>query len=284
VRLTRRGRLALTLSVAGLALVAAGTSYAVFKTPIGPALGLPTTPPCTLTAGQVTRSWTEEEAMTATTVAAVGQRIGATDNGIAAAVARALRGPSDRVVDAAVARDIYRGLPDRARPTAPALAVATALLGRNGPALTCTVSSSGLESGLAAEAPGASGLTARADAVRLDMRAVFAKQILGGFEPQGVSTGHIDGSAHYEGRAIDIFFRPINATNTGRGWVQAHWAVAHAERLHVATVIFDRNVWSARRSSSGWRAYAHPGGPTENPVLLHEDHVHVDVLEGAPQD
>jgi hypothetical protein len=57
--------------------------------------------------------------------------------------------------------------------------------------------------------------------------------------------------------------------------------VAHAEQLSVATVIFDRSIWSAHRSVSGWRDYEHPGGPTDNPILLHEDHVHVDVVEGG---
>ena len=58
-------------------------------------------------------------------------------------------------------------------------------------------------------------------------------------------------------------------------------AVLYRERLHVATVIFDRRVWTARRSVEGWRDYRHPSGDTENPVLMHEDHVHVDVLEGG---
>ena len=51
----------------------------------------------------------------------------------------------------------------------------------------------------------------------------------------------------------------------------------------IATVIFDRSVWTAQRSDAGWRDYRYPGGETDNPVLLHEDHVHVDVFEGRPQ-
>jgi hypothetical protein len=131
-----------------------------------------------------------------------------------------------------------------------------------------------------AEAMGASGLTPRAEALRVAMRQTFGKQNLGGFAPGGVRTGHIEGSAHYEGRAIDIFFRPVSAANQQLGWLQAQWAVAHADGLHVATIIFDRHVWSAERSSSGWRDYVYPDGPTQNPILLHYDHVHVDVLRG----
>jgi hypothetical protein len=59
------------------------------------------------------------------------------------------------------------------------------------------------------------------------------------------------------------------------------WAVAHAGRLDVATVIFDGQVWTSARSLLAWREYRYPGGETDNPVLLHEDHVHVDVHEGG---
>jgi hypothetical protein len=219
--------------------------------------------------------------MTVTTVAAVGHRIGATGNGVAAAVARALKHVDEQVVDAERARAIYRALPNSTRPSGAAQAVADALLGGAGPALTCTVPVFEAARGLSAEEPGATGLTPRAEAVRLAMRDVFGKQILGGFAPGGVSTGHMEGSAHYEGRAIDVFFRPISAANTARGWLQAQWLVAHATQLDIATVIFDRQVWTASRSLSGWRDYGAPDGPTDNPVLLHEDHVHVDVHEGT---
>jgi hypothetical protein len=283
VRLTRRGRLTVTLSVAGLVFASACTAFTLTRTSVGPALGLPTAPPCTLRAGEITRSWTHEQAMTTTTVAAVGQRIEATDNSNAVAVTVALRGRDDHVVDAVAARQIYRALPAGAPPAA-ATTVAAALLGRGGSALTCTVKSLGFGSRLGAETPGPLGLTPRADGLRIAMREVFDKQILGGYAPEGVDSGHIEGSAHYEGRAIDVFFRPVNAVNTQRGWLQTHWAVAHAERLHVATIIFDRQIWSARRSSSGWRDYEPASGPTANAVLLHEDHVHVDVLEGSPGD
>jgi hypothetical protein len=46
-------------------------------------------------------------------------------------------------------------------------------------------------------------------------------------------------------------------------------------------VIFDSSIWSARRSITGWRTYEHPAGPTDNPILMHEDHLHVDVVEGG---
>jgi hypothetical protein len=279
VRLTRRGRLAITLTVTTLAMAAAFATYAITRTSASSTSDARSaSPPCRIDLGRGTVSWTYEQAMTATTVAAMGQRIGATDNDIAAAVSRGLRGRHTREVDAAAAREIYRTLPAAPIPSRRSLARAAALLGKQGPALTCTVRA--LPDLVDAEPIDASGLTARAETLRIAMRETFGKQTLGGFAPSGVHTGHIEGSAHYEGRAIDIFFRPINDANQQLGWLQAQWAVAHAHPLQVATIIFDRHVWSAERSASGWRDYVYPDGPTENPILLHYDHVHVDVLRG----
>ena len=94
----------------------------------------------------------------------------------------------------------------------------------------------------------------------------------------------MEGSAHYDGRAIDVFVRPVNrADNRRRGWAIAQYLVAHAERLDVDHVIFDKRIWTAgRRSEQGWRDYD-PGrrAPGDRAVLEHRDHVHVDVVEGS---
>ncbi len=280
MRLTRRGRLTVTTAVATV-LLAGIAAYVLTRTSVGTALGIPVAPPCAVTVDGTSREWSREQAMTATTVTGVGMRIGATVNGVAAAVQAALANDNGSALGPAGARAVYRRLPDRATPSPADIALARALLGYEGRALSCTVTSVGVGVGIPREDPGALGLTARADAARVAMRAVFGKQTLGGFEPRGVDTGHIDGSAHYEGRAIDIFFRPVTPENQQRGWAQAAWAVAHAEELSLATVIFDSSIWSARRSVTGWRDYQHPGGPTDNPILMHEDHVHVDVIEGG---
>jgi hypothetical protein len=281
MQLTRRGRLTVTVSVAVL-LLAGITGYVLTRTSVGTALGVPVAPPpCTVTVDGATREWSREQAMTATTVSGVGLRIGASVNGVAAAVEVALASGADDAMDPVAARAVYRALPDRATPGPGSVTLARALLGYEGPALSCTVTSFRPGDSPPREDPGRLGLTPRAETARVAMREVFGKQTLGGFEPKGVNDGHIDGSAHYEGRAIDVFFRPVTAENQRRGWAQAAWAVAHAEQLSVATVIFDRSIWSARRSVSGWRDYEHPGGPTDNPILLHEDHIHVDVVEGG---
>ena len=126
------------------------------------------------------------------------------------------------------------------------------------------------------------GLTKRAERVRADMAARFGDLPLGGFAPGGVHSGHMPGSAHYEGRAIDTFFRPITRTNKNRGWALAQYLVANADRLNIDTVIFDGRIWTARRGLQGWRTYTvmHAGkSASKVKILEHRDHVHVDVAD-----
>jgi len=131
------------------------------------------------------------------------------------------------------------------------------------------------------EAPGADGLTPRAEAVRADLRRVFGRLPLGGFEANGVDSGHRPGSAHYDGRAIDVFFRPIDAGHRRQGWAVASYLVAHASRLDIDHVIFDKRIWSAGpRSEQGWRDYDPGDLPGDRKILEHRDHVHVDVEAG----
>ena len=125
------------------------------------------------------------------------------------------------------------------------------------------------------------GLTPRANAVRRDLRHTFGPLPLGGYQPGGVTTGHMEGSAHYDGRAIDIFFRPANRPNQRHGWAVAQYLVGRADDLGIETVIYDDRIWTAGlRSEAGWREYDEPSGPNQ-PTLEHRDHVHVDVLEGS---
>lgn len=124
----------------------------------------------------------------------------------------------------------------------------------------------------------ADGLTPRAAVVRQEVERAFGTQSLGGFAPGGVSEGHMAGSAHYEGRAVDIFVRPVSAANKRRGWAIAQYLVAQADRLAIRTVIFDDRIWtSGVRSEQGWRDYDPPSSAGDPAVLEHRDHVHVDV-------
>jgi hypothetical protein len=157
--------------------------------------------------------------------------------------------------------------------------VASALTGRSRHALTCThggaddTESNRLDS---------SGLTHRAERVRKDLDQAFGRLPMGGFAPGGVRSGHMPGSAHYEGRAVDVFVRPISPRNKTKGWAIAQYLVAQAERLEIDTVIFDAQIWTARRAGEGWRDYrVSTSGRSRATVriLEHRDHVHVDVAD-----
>jgi hypothetical protein len=159
-------------------------------------------------------------------------------------------------------------------------ALASALTGYSRAKFSCVVHSSVAD--VPSERAGRDGLTPRALRVRADLRRVFGPLPLGGYAPGGVTTGHMAGSAHYEGRAIDVFVRPINADNKRRGWAIASYLLANARRLHVDHLIFDKRIWSAGpRSEKGWRAYDPGNGPGNRATLEHRDHVHVDVVAGS---
>jgi hypothetical protein len=123
------------------------------------------------------------------------------------------------------------------------------------------------------------GLTARADAVRADLEAAFGPQVTGGYAPGGVSSGHMKGSAHYVGRAVDVFVRPVTPAHKTRGWAMAQYLVAQAARLGIEHVIFDGRIWTAGTlSGQGWRVYHPTEKSGSRTVLMHRDHVHVDVF------
>ena len=162
---------------------------------------------------------------------------------------------------------------------ADARTLASALTGNSPGAFSCVVHDA---SGLSTQTTGPRGLTPRAAAVRRSLLRAFGDLPLGGYAPGGVRTGHVEGSAHYDGRAIDVFVRPVSTDNNRRGWAIASYLVAHAARLHIDHVIFDARIWSAgTRSESGWRAYDPGSASGDRTVLLHRDHVHVDVAAGS---
>jgi hypothetical protein len=185
-----------------------------------------------------------------------------------------------RITEAA--QEVQRsGFPEAYEAHAPgARALASALTGWSPRRFSCVA---GEPQGQVQD-PGSDGLTPRAERVRASLEAAFGPQSLGGFDPGGVSTGHMPGSAHYEGRAIDVFIRPVDDANRRRGWAMASYLVAHAERLSIGNVIFDDRIWTSGPSSEkGWRHYTPPrkgNTPEEQAILEHRDHVHVDVVRG----
>jgi hypothetical protein len=158
-----------------------------------------------------------------------------------------------------------------------ARALASALMGQSAAAFTCSVRPASYDS----QRMQPDGLTPRAATVLRELQDAYGSLRTGGYAPGGVRTGHSAGSAHYDGRAVDVFFRPVTARQQQKGWAVAQWLVANADRLGIATVIYDNRIWTARRSAQGWREYVPPGGPTDDPTLRHEDHVHVDVFDGS---
>lgn len=116
------------------------------------------------------------------------------------------------------------------------------------------------------------GLVPRAAAVRQLVRDTFGVQEFGGFAREG----HIPGSDHYTGHAVDVMLTPLGPANTALGWRIALYLQSNARALGIKYLIWDARIWSPDRAAEGWRPYRHPSGGS-NPTLLHLDHVHVSV-------
>lgn len=200
---------------------------------------------CTVTTAEGEVGLDRDEAQRATTAVAL--------------MARGLEPPDTSAIDEAVLQRLAEGPAEDA-----------------GPSLSCRGSAA---SDLPEQQLTDTGLTPRAEQLREAMADVFGSQSLGGFAPGGVSQGHGADSTHYDGRAIDIFFRPVTEENRRQGWILAHWLVAHAEEFDIQYVIFDDRFWSAHLSRGQWHDYDAPDPGNE--ILRHLDHVHVDVLGGG---
>jgi hypothetical protein len=131
--------------------------------------------------------------------------------------------------------------------------------------------------GHAAETMGTDGLTARTRTVLLAVRNAFGLTDIGGYCPGGCNTGHIAGSDHYTGHAIDIMLLPISDASGRVGDDVAAWLIANAQRYAIKYLIWNGRIWSTARSAQGWRSYTPPSGSTNDPTLMHRDHIHVSV-------
>lgn len=245
-----RRRTALVAAVLVLALVGWVLAFLVVRSL------LTRTADCEVTVGQRTVDLTTAQAESAAAVSPRSVRLRLTLRKSARAVAAA----------AGLSRD-------------DAQVVASALTGRSRHALSCT---HGGADSTESDRLDRLGLTRRAERVRQDLDSAFGHLPKGGFAPGGVRSGHMRGSAHYEGRAIDVLVRPISPANKTRGWAIAQYLVANARRLEIDTVIFDARIWTARRADAGWRPYrvstSHRSRATVR-ILEHRDHVHIDVAD-----
>jgi uncharacterized protein YraI len=120
------------------------------------------------------------------------------------------------------------------------------------------ISSAPCASGSAVE----SGLTQ--DAIRVH-RAICARypQVKTYYGRRGGGGGY-----HPSGRAIDAMIGDSTV-----GWQIANLVRANARQLGAMEVIYSQRIWTAQRSSEGWRMMSDRGGVTAN----HYDHVHVSV-------
>lgn len=177
----------------------------------------------------------------------------------------------------AVQRSAY---PDAYAHWEPLAAAAVAwALGRPDAGLNCpngddSGPTAGGNGGYPPETMGPDGLTARTRTVLNAVRAAFGVTDIGGYCPGGCTTGHIPGSDHYTGHAIDIMLTPLTAANRALGDHIVGWLVANNQTLAIKYVIWYDHIW---QPTTGWQPYTHPGGGT-NPTQRHEDHVHVSVL------
>jgi hypothetical protein len=119
---------------------------------------------------------------------------------------------------------------------------------------------------------GAQGLTPRAAEVRRVVITLFGVTDIGGY----ATGGHVSGSDHYTGRAIDVMLTPLGRENTELGWRIALYLQSNAQRLGITYMIWQGRIWSVARAAEGWRPYRHPSGSV-SPTLQHLDHVHVSV-------
>lgn len=113
----------------------------------------------------------------------------------------------------------------------------------------------------------------------LDDDALAAGQMVAGIwgvtDIGGYSTsGHVSGSDHYTGNALDIMLTPVTEESIERGWEIAHWLEDHAEELNVKYMIFNGQIWKAYDAEAGWQPYSHPTGGTSD-EYAHHDHIHV---------
>jgi hypothetical protein len=177
----------------------------------------------------------------------------------------------------AVQRSGYPEAYAKWEPTATQLA--DAIDGPGAADITCTpdvqpVSSRTTSGGWPPQQMGPDGLTPRTRYLRNLIRSGFGETNIGGWCPGGCTTGHIAGSDHYTGHAIDVMVLPYtDPARIADGNRIATWAVANADQLALKYLIWRARIWTP---DEGWHPYTHPSG-SRDPTLMHMDHIHLSV-------
>jgi len=89
-------------------------------------------------------------------------------------------------------------------------------------------------------------------------------------------------SDHPQGRACDFTIGTAgqfpDEADREHGWQVATWLTDNAAALDIAYVIWNGQIWSAKRTHEGWRTYTGGGVyDVSTPIGGHYDHVHVSV-------
>lgn len=140
--------------------------------------------------------------------------------------------------------------------------LAAALTGRHPSALTCT--SSGQE-------PAEPGDPER---VRKRLTRDFGRDMLKDGAGKPSTSDAAEHGASPRAEAARSGAPPtvsVPAPGSREGWELAHWAIANAEGLRITQISYDGRVWSADRSTEGWRgegAEDAKGSSADSPVQL----------------
>lgn len=125
------------------------------------------------------------------------------------------------------------------------------------------------------EEMGPDGLTPRTRHVMELVEKKWNEHDIGGYCPGGCITGHVSGSDHYDGHAVDVMILPWHdPQRVAKGKRVVHWLIANAKPLAIKYIIYRKRIWEP---DEGWQPYTHPSGVTGNPTLNHMDHIHVSV-------
>lgn len=101
-------------------------------------------------------------------------------------------------------------------------------------------------------------------------------------DPDDCAPGHVQGSDHYSGDAVDLMMLPLGETHgyprqVAAGDAIVAYLIAHAERFGVTYIIWRGEIWTP---DGDWQPYTHPDGRA-GATWAHMDHIHVSTLPGA---